>query len=426
MRSFVRWSGYGATPVSRSGMSTPLLILLLLPILTGCTLDRFQIARHQPPRVLHLATIFPLHGVDAPLGTSLQRAVVLAVRRHARLSRDYRLVVTHLDESNLPAGRIEQVLSKMRVIAMVGPLESPDVPALLPAIRKLHIATISPGATVPGPVDTRDNGGLQRARHGASRTIGKVPFFSLSPPDAVEGRTAADLAAAPAPGLAARTVFLVNDGSRAGAAETSAFAAELARKGGSAAGRRSLPLTDPDDVQSAVTAIIETHPDLVFYAGGTAAGADLRRTLSLTGAPQLRILAAGPIAGHPGWRLAVGNDAVAAATLALLPALPLSKLRRARPFTTIYRRTFPGKGLLPQDVLAYDAVMDEITAMKALIHEGKSITRRTVASTVAAMRYHGLTGDIAFDGSGNGVTPRDFSLYAYNARQGWHYEGSVR
>lgn len=424
-----RWPGLAnclplLSPV-RAAMLLSLLVLLALgPLLSGCDVPLLHHSTPRPIRVLHLATIFPMTGVDGPLGMALQRGVDLAVFEHPRLPAGYRIALTQVDGSAVPPSRLPGEMRNKHVLAIVGILESGDGLDELPSPTGQRIATIKPVASLPGRIRS-----LKRPRHSPASHLsghGPVAFFQRPEPATGEGRVAADIATSSGSGLSARAVFLVSDGTRWSGAAAAAFATELRRKGGVVAGQRSLTPDVSDVVQATVTAIIEANPDLVFYAGDTAAGADLRRTLSLSGAPKLRVLTTGPIADNPGWTADVGTPAIAASTIGLLPARDLSALPGAKRFISMYRRAFPGKVLLPQTALAYDAAMDAIAAIRALIRHGKPITRASVRSAVATMPYRGVTGALAFEGNGNEVTSIGFSLYSYKVKGGWHYMGPAR
>lgn len=381
----------------------PLAAVGLLLLLAGCSLGRFGAPTPHPPQVLHLAAIFPARGVDGPLGWDMRRGVELAVRQHIRLAKGYRLALTTVNEVALSRHRLNAVLRKRKVLAIVGLAESTRTLSLLPVIERQMVPTISPTALLP------------------SLPAAPSPvLFRLAGTNGVAGRAAADLAVTPV--LAAHTVFLADDGSRSGRALATAFAAELSRRGGLIAGQRTITPRDPNEVQGVVSAIIEADPPLVFYAGDTAAGAALRRTLSLTGAPQVPLLTAGPIADHPGWVAAVGMPATSASTLGLLPAPDLSTLSHLHHFLAGYRRAFPGHLPSPQSALAYDAAMDEITAMRALIHRGKPVTRRSIRALIAGRRYRGVTGSLAFNPEGVAASPR-FSLYRCDLTGRWRYRG---
>jgi branched-chain amino acid transport system substrate-binding protein len=401
---------------------TLMLAALFVTTLSACSLP---FGGDQP---LAIATVFPTTGPDAAVGQAMQRAVDVAVRHNAALGGGYALTVTHFDEASGSIGRaVAAIAADQRVMGIVGPLDSQTAVTMLPVIEQRGLTTLSPGATLPG-LTQADRAAAEGLAFARLHPRGKpVAFFRLPQTDDAAGKVAADEAVAPtsAHGLAAQAVFIVDDGSPSGKALVAAFSQELQAKGGTVAGQHSLTADAPESIQSTVTAIIEANPDLVFFAGGTAAGAELRSILSLTGAPQLVILTAGPIANHPGWSAAVGVVPAAASTAALLPAPDLTALPSATRFVAAYHAAFPRQALLPQSALAYDAAMDEIAAIKALIKSGKTVTRAAVRAVVAAAKYPGITGTLAFDQNGDDATPLGFSLYTCDLTGAWRYLSSL-
>jgi branched-chain amino acid transport system substrate-binding protein len=181
-----------------------------------------------------------------------------------------------------------------------------------------------------------------------------------------------------------------------------------------------------DNSQSIVSAIVEANPDIVYFAGGIGVGAELRSTLSLSGAPQLTILASGPIANDPTWGTAVGLPAASADTTGILPAQDLSKLPNTQDFVTALHTSYPGVSSPPESALAYDAAMDEISAIKSVIHSGKPVTRAAVLAAVASSQYSGISGKISFKQNGDNVTTLAFSLYTCDSKGNWHYQTSLK
>ncbi len=398
----------------------PLLVILLMAGLPACSLWGAQ--------TLTIATIFPAMGPDAAVGQAMERGVDLAVKQNAALAKGYKLTVAHVDETGAPGDQIASAAAaNLQVMGIVGPFASQTAVAMLPVIAARGLATISPTATLPG-LTVADAAAAEGLPFAKLRPHGKpIAFFRLPETDAAVGKVAADLALAPAQdhGLAAGSIFIVDDGALEGKALAAIFAREISARHGTIAGQQSIVVDAPDSMQSTVTAIIEAHPDVVFFAGATAVGAQLRSTLSLTGAPQLVILTAGPIANDPGWSTAVGVAAAAAFTTAILPAQDLAALVSAKRFVAAYRSAYPGKDLLPQSALAYDAAMDEIAAMKSLIHAGKAVTRSAVLTAVASAKYGGVTGTIAFDTNGDNTAPIGFSLYTCDLTGVWSYRTSL-
>ena len=414
------------TPRYRTPIALMLLAALLSVVLAACDVNK------PVDKTYALATVFPTTGANAAIGQAMQRAVDLAVKQNASLGKGYTLTVDHTDEASVAnAQAAAQVIANTHVLGIVGPFGSDTAVTLLPVVEQAGVATISPGATLPG---------LTQAGAAASEGLtasqlhpkGKpVAFFRLPRTDAAIGTAAADLAIAPtsAHGLDARSVFVVDDGTLSGKVTAAAFAQELKTKQGTVAGQQSLALGSASggggqDAQSIVSAIVESAPDAVFFAGSTAAAAALRSTLSLTGAPLLRMLAAGTIGNDPGWSAVVGVTPAAAYTTALVPAPDPSALTSpaAKSFAVAYAGAYPGQPLLAQSALAYDAAMDEIAAIKSVVASGKAPTPAAVLAAVAAAKYTGVTGTLAFDANGDNTTPLGMSIYTFDTKGAWQYQ----
>lgn len=386
-----------------------------------------------------IVTVLPASGTDAAVGQAMQRAVDLAVKQNAWLGRGYRLTTTQVDEARVgDATAAAHVAGNSHVLGMVGPGSTDAALALLPAVERTGLPTISPGASLPGLTQAGAAAaeGLDFAKlHPRGRA---VAFFRMAPTDTEQGKAAADLAVAPAGahGLGAESLFAVDDGTPSGRAESAAFIEELRARQGTLAGRQALSAATAggvDNVQSIVSSIVEADPNAVFFAGDMAAGAALRNTLSLTGTPQLPILTAGSIANAPPWASTVGVVPAAGYTTAILPAPDLSALMegnaaaagRARRFASAYAEAYPGKDLLPQSAVAYDAAMDEITAIKSLVAAGKRPTRAGVLAALMARKYVGVTGNIAFDANGDSTNPVRFAVYTCDVKGTWTYQTEI-
>lgn len=410
------------SPSRRKRRLALVLVLSLGAWLAGCSLGK------NPDKTLTIATVFPLTGADAAIGHSMQDAVDLAVQQNATLPNGYKLTALHTDET---AGSrdadVTRLIGNHHVMGIVGPMSSDSAVAILPMIEQNGIVTISPSTTLPG---------LTRASAAASEgltfsnlhpTGSAAAYFRLPATDDTIGKAAADVAvgSTDAHGLGAQSVFLVDDGSASGKAVAAAFTQELKAKGGSVAGQKSLASGADDNTQSIVSAIVEANPSIVFFAGETAAGAALRSTLSLTGAPQLVILAAGPIANDPGWGASVGVVPASGFTTAVLPHPDLSAMTGAKSFVSAFQSAYPNETVLPQSALAYDAAMDEISAISATLKTGKSITRAAVLAAVTSAKYPGVTGTLAFTAEGDNAAPLGLGLYSCDTKGVWHYQTSL-
>lgn len=377
---------------------------------------------------LTIATVLPTTGASGAIGLSMQRAVDLAARQNATLGAGYQLSVEHVNEASVGAATtVAQVVANAQVIGVVGPFTSSTAVATLPALARAGVVAISPTVTLPGltKADQATAEGLTFSQlHPAGVSNN---FFRLVADDNAIGAAAADLALASSQdhGLASHTVFVIDDGSASGKAQSAAFQSELKAHQGVVAGSRSITVGDDINVQTAVSAIIMAAPDSVFYAGGVAGAAAMRQTLTQTGAPTLPILVAGDAANDPAWGTDVGNRVLGGYTTGLLSAQDLSKLPGAKDFVAAYKAAYPGAAVTPQSALAYDAAMDEISAIKSLIAAQKSPSRKALVSAVAAAKFAGVTGTIAFNTTGDPTTPSAFAIYTVDGTGVWSYQSSV-
>ncbi len=397
-----------------------ILVMLGLLALAGCGSPNAT--------TVTIATFFPTSGVDGSLGQALQNAVDLAVSQQSTIGSGYTLGVEHVDALNSDGATVARALANdPTVMGIVGPLDSTAAMGMMPTTAQENLVTISPGATLPG-LTLADQATAEKLPFTQLHPKdGAIAFLRLPENDNAMGKVAADLAVAPtsAHGLGANAVFLVDDGSASGMAATAAFAVELKSKGGTVAGQQSALAGNAVNVQSTVSAIVDAYPDAVFYAGGSEAGAELRGTLTLTGA-SLPLLVVGPGAGDPAFANMASVAAAAANTTAILPAADLSKLPNAKSFTTAYSAAYAGQTPPALAALAYDAAMDEIAAIKSVIASGKAPTRAAVLAAITGKPYAGVTGSVAFDKDGDDTTALGFSLYTTDGKGAWQFVETLK
>ncbi|HZC06123.1 MAG TPA: ABC transporter substrate-binding protein [Ktedonobacterales bacterium] len=375
-----------------------------------------------------LLAIFPTTGASGAMGQSMSQAVDLAVKQNATLGDGYTLAVAHVNEASVTVGPdTAQAVTHADVLGAVGPMSSQAAIAILPALAQAGVVTISPTAMLPG-LTKADQAAAEGVSFGQSHPQGKpIAFFRMTSDDNAAATAAADLALASpkAHGLGSHAVFVVDDGTASGKAQSATFQAEVKAQHGEIAGTHSVTQGDVISVQMAVSAIIGAEPDSVFFAGEPGMAAELRRTLTQTGAPSVTVLVAGAAADDPSWSDMVGGAVLSGFTTGLLPAQDPSKLASAQGFVTAYQRAYPGGAVTPESLLAYDAAMDEISAIKSLLAAKKTPTRAATLATVAAARYPGVTGKIAFDKNGDPVAPPGFAVYTCDSKGAWTYQTSL-
>lgn len=392
-----------------------LAAVFVLGGLTGCQSDDKQLV---------LATVLPATGPNAMLGDAMRRGVELAVKQSGPLGNGYTLTVTNYDEAN--AGDIQRAqaaASDPRLIGMIGPLDSETALTLLPALSQAGVATISPGATLPG-LTRSDAATAEGVPFAKLHPRGKpIAFFRMTGTDTELGAAMATLALDPkqSQGLRAQRVFLVDDGSASGVARAAAFTEALKARRATLAGKGALNPSAPDSGPALVAAIVKAYPDAVVYAGATPVGVFLRELLSLSGLTQMRMLDASASAGNPAWSASLRPVAAAANTIAVVPAPDPTRMDGASAFVAAYEAAYPGRGVLPQSGVTYDAATIELNAVKALIKAGKDITPGAVLAAVAATSSTGVTGPIAFDANGDRKSLPPSAVYACDVNGVWRY-----
>ncbi len=408
---------------SARNLLAALMVLLVSVVFAACSSS-------DPGNTPMIATLFPQSGAAASIGLAMQQGVDLAVQQNANLGNGYTLSVKHADAADA-AGAMQQLAGNSSVVGVVGPFDDTAALAAIPIAIKDHLALISPTNTLAG-LTLANQAQAEGVTFATLHPAGSADaYFRLPANDLAEGQAAATFAAttANAGGLGAHSAFVVDDGTVSGKALAAAFAQAFVAKHGAIAKQMSITVNPNDNSQAVVTAIIEAEPDVVYYAGGTGdGGAQLRNALSLSGVPQLPLLAGDQIADDPGWAAAVGLPAAATSTWALVSAPDPSTLKDAAAQGAInaFHSAFPNAQLLPQTLMAYDAAMVEITALKSLITSGKSVTRSNLVDAIATTNYTGVTGTIAFDQNGDNKTPAGFSVYACDTNGKWAYKKYIK
>lgn len=401
---------------------TALLGMLLTGWLAGCSLG--GATNH----TVTLLEIFPTGGASGAIGQSMANAVDLAVKQNAAIGSGYTLTATRVNEASVTVGpEVAQAVTDANVVGAVGPMGSQAALAALPPLAQAGVVAISPTASLPG-LTKSDQATAEGITFSQLHPQGKpVSFFRMTADDNAIAAAAADLAVATpqAHGLGSHTVFVVDDGTVSGKAQSAAFQAELKAKHGVVAGTRSVAQGDEIGMQTAVSAIIGADPDSVYFAGDVGVAADLRRTLTQTGAPKVSMLVAGVAANDPSWGDTVGGAALSGYTTGLLPAQDPAKVSGAQAFISAYQQAYPNSAVTPESLLAYDAAMDEISAIKSLLAANKTPTRAAILATVSTATYNGVTGQIAFDKNGDPVKSPAFSVYTCDTKGAWTYQASI-
>ena len=390
---------------------------LAVSMLSACGVGAASSGAHTSGnKQLVIATELPVSGLDAAGGLPAQYGVDLAVQQNADLGDGYTLSVRHFNyvgtagvDPAIGAADMTQAVSDPSIIAVVGPFNSGVARVEIPLLTRGHLVTISPSNTTPGLTKQQ-----YAQADGVDFTQLHPPgipeyYFRLPGTDDIQGKLDAQIAAAPP--INAKTVFIVDDDSTYGIGLANYFANAFQKQGGTILGRMSVTGNQASSFESLATTIADKQPDVLFYGGVSSSGGDLLMKALVVAGYDNPIVGGDGIAEDPNWVKAAGN--VALPTYATVAAPDISQFTSgaAATFVQQYKAAFPGALLIPYSAMAYDAAMIEIHAIKALISAGKSVTREHVRDQVAAIRYDGVTGRIAFDAGGDNAGSRVFSVY---------------
>ena len=285
-----------------------------------------------------------------------------------------------------------QFASDPKLVGVMGHLNSGvSIPASA-VYQRANIVMISPASTNPQLTQ-----------------LGRKNVFRVCTTDAVQGPVAADDAITK---LSKKACYVVDDSTPYGTGLADNFQAEFKTKGGTVLGRDKTSDKDTD-FKTLVTKIKATKPDLVYYGGIYNAGALLAKQLKDGGVTA-------PLMGGDGLYdpqfIVLAGAANANGDYATSVGLPLDQLPQGKQFQTEFAAKYPNDKPAAYDAYSYDAAT---VIMKSVLVAAKSVGASTVTGTsgrqaiiaaVAAYNAAGITGQIAFDKSGD-TTNKAITLY---------------
>jgi len=369
---------------------------------------------------LVIVTEFAVSGTDAGAQLPAQNGADLAIQQNKDLGSGYTLSVKHDNyegtngvDPSVAASNLTQVATDSTVIAVVGPFNSGVAKVIIPISGNAHLTMISPANTNPGLTKeqyAQANGINFAELHPAGS---KEYYFRLPGTDDVQGKVDAQIAAA-AP-VNAKSVYVVDDNSTYGIGLANYFTTNFQSGGGSILGRSSITAQQASSFPSLAASITSKHPDAVFFGGVTSGGGGLlKKALAAAGYTGPMVGGDG-IAEDPAWLTAAGSAANGTYGTVMAPDTSQFTQGPAATFLSQYQAAFPGKDITPYSAMSYDAAMIEITAIKNLIKDGKSVTREAVRDGVASIQYNGVTGSLSFDQNGDNAGTKVYSVYWIDA-----------
>jgi branched-chain amino acid transport system substrate-binding protein len=346
--------------------------------------------------VVKIGSASPLSGPGAHQGKDIENGARLAIddlnaKRIVIGGKQITWVLQAEDDASDPkqGTSVAQKLVDAKVAAVVGHLNSgPTVPASK-IYHSAGIPQISPAATTP----LYTHQGYETA-------------FRVVANDNMVGRTLASYAIRE---LKAKKIAVIDDRTAFGQGLADEFARNVKAVGGAELVSRQFTNDKATDFNAILTQIRAKKPDVIFYGGMDAVAGPMLKQMKALGIPAKFVSGDGvcseklpQLAGD-----ALGDDKV---TCVVAGGVSGAEEAGMNAFTARYRARYkiPLQTYAPY---AYDAVMVFAAAMQ----KANSVDPAAFLPALAAIRYQGVTGAIAFDARGD---LRDAALTLYTYRQG--------
>lgn len=357
---------------------------------------------------IKVASVSPLSGALAPIGTEVRRGAELAVQEQVAAFKalGHTLVYMPMDDQASAAlgTQIGKTLSADRaVLGVVGALNSSVTNTLAAATAAANLATISPAST---------NDGL---------TANAWKHFSrVVAPDSAQAVAAAQYLKAE---VSAKSVFVVSDNTAYGNGLSKALQTNLKRQGIALAGY--VGASNDEQIAGAVKRIKTMNPDVVYFGGTDDVGSKLVK--AVRAADIKALFMGGDGLDSPSFIQRSGIDAAGAVYSTGFG--PVTVFSGAPAFTQKYQAAYKAKpnGV---SVYAYDAMNVMLEAIKSTLTKGGAAPSR--AQVTAAVRHQNfpacfdgaaakcsiVSGAMGFDPSGERLRSRVFIMKLDNVLQG--------
>ncbi|MFC4426093.1 branched-chain amino acid ABC transporter substrate-binding protein [Deinococcus navajonensis] len=357
---------------------------------------------------IKVASVSPLSGALAPIGTEVRRGAELAVQEQVAAFKalGHNLVYMPMDDQASAAlgTQIGKTLSADRsVLGVVGALNSSVSNTLAAATAAANLAMISPAST---------NDGLT--------ANGWKHFSRVVATDSAQAVAAAQYLKTE---LNAKSVFVVSDNTAYGNGLSKALQTNLKRQGIALAGY--VGASNDEQIAGAVKRIKTMNPDVVYFGGTDDVGSKLVKAVRAAGVKALFM--GGDGLDSPSFIQRSGIDA--AGVVYSTGFGPVTVFSGAPAFTQKYQAAYKAKpnGV---SVYAYDAMNVMLEAIKSnLTKNGAAPSRAQVTSAVrrqnfpacfdgAAGKCNIVSGAMGFDASGERLRSRVFIMKLDNVLQG--------
>ncbi|GGQ17732.1 hypothetical protein GCM10010215_48150 [Streptomyces virginiae] len=352
-------------------------------------------------------------GVDAPLsggmssmGVGIKNSADLAARTANESGHvpGVNFEIKALDDGADPArgaSNAARFVSDEKVLGVVGPLNSGVAKTLVAPLAQANMAVVSPANT--DPVLTLGSGW---AAGSTSRPYDT--YFRTVATDVDQGPFAARYLH----GDAKKTkLYVVDDASAHGTALSSRFAAEFTKLGGAVVGTEQV---DPAEraFEGLATRVKSSGADAVYFGGYYDTAAPISQQLKQAGVNV-------PLMGGDGIfdQQYLTSNPKAEGDLATNIGAPAEESGAGQDFLARYEKAGYPEAAGWYGPYAYDATWSLIEAVKAVVaSNGGSLpddARAKLPQAVAGLSFDGVTGRVAFDGSGDTVNRR-LTVYTVN------------
>jgi len=348
----------------------------------------------QAPLDVKIGSASPLSGTGAHQGKDIENGARMAIddlnaKRVSIGGRKIHFVLQAEDDGADPkmGTAAAQKLVDNKVVAVVGHLNSGTTVPASKIYNSAGIPQISPAATTP--LYTRQ---------------GYKTAFRVVASDSLVGRT---LAAYAIKTLKAKKIAVIDDRTAFGQGLADEFTKGVKAVGGAQLVSRQFTNDKATDFNAILTQIRARQPDVIFYGGMDAVAGPMLKQMKALGINAKFVSGDGvcseklpELAGD-----ALGSDKVICVVAGGVTGAEEEKAAAA--FAERYRQRFkiPLQTYAPY---AYDATMVFAQAMQ----QANSTDPAKFLPALAKIKYHGVTGDIAFDPSGD-LSNAALTLYTY-------------
>ncbi len=357
-----------------------------------------------PTRTVKIVSSFPLTGPERFLSLGMVNAINMALDEAQHRAGSLAVEYESMDDATAARQRwdVDQEVANARrasadprVVAYIGPINSPVAVASIPILCEAGLVMVSPGATNPGFSRLfREGEPAKYYPNGCARNFARV-----IPADDFQGAAAASWAR----DLGARSVFVVEDtGGPYGKALAEAFRDRAKQSGPNEAGLEAT--SHPGATAELIGRIRSSGADTLYYSPNAADGTAAFVQAVRSALPQIRFIGSDLLVNDAFLKAAGASAEGLFATVAGPPPDKFSGTMRE--WLAKYQARFGDRAPDVYALYAYEATR---VILAALARAGDGADRARVRELVMATRdFDGVLGKWSFDANGD-ITNRRFA-----------------